>query len=130
VSDILHKAGLRKHAQRKPVFSRNKLRSVIGQGVDHVEDVIKYLEPKLIGHKFRDRYIFLEALTHPSCQRDEFTESYQRLEFLGDAVLDMIVASALFADDANLSQGKMTQIKTALVNAQFLAYLAMQLTLT
>ncbi|OBT60783.1 hypothetical protein VE03_09971 [Pseudogymnoascus sp. 23342-1-I1] len=85
---------------------------------------------ELIGHKFRDRYIFLEALTHPSCQRDEFTESYQRLEFLGDAVLDMIVASALFADDANLSQGKMTQIKTALVNAQFLAYLAMQLTLT
>ncbi|KFY26712.1 hypothetical protein V493_03913 [Pseudogymnoascus sp. VKM F-4281 (FW-2241)] len=85
---------------------------------------------ELVGYKFRDSYIFLEAFTHPSCQRDEFTESYQRLEFLGDAVLDMIVASALFAADANLSQGKMTQIKTALVNAQFLAYLAMQLTLT
>jgi dsRNA-specific ribonuclease len=50
----------------------------------------------LIGHQFRDKALVVEALTHPFCERDTITESYQRFEFLGNVVLDIIVVSLLF----------------------------------
>ena len=80
----------------------------------------------LIGHKFLDKGLLLEALTHPSCERDAVTDSYQRLEFLGDAVLDMIVVSVLFKHKPYRSHGDMTLIKAALVNADLLAFFCME----
>lgn len=77
----------------------------------------------LIGRRFDRKALLLEALTHPACERDVQTESYQRLEFLGDAVLDMLVTSFLVGQ--NLSQGVMTQIKAALVNANLLGFFCM-----
>jgi dsRNA-specific ribonuclease len=47
-------------------------------------------------NKFLDKGLLQEALTHPSCERDTLTELYQRLGFLGDAVLDIIVVKAIF----------------------------------
>lgn len=81
----------------------------------------------VIGHTFGDRYIIWEALTHPSWRRDTSTGSYQRLEFLGDAILDMIIARRLYQSKPDLTESQMTQIKSAMVNANFLAYLCLGL---
>ncbi|OJJ50718.1 hypothetical protein ASPZODRAFT_86279 [Penicilliopsis zonata CBS 506.65] len=87
------------------------------------------LTPELkehIGYTFRDESLLLEALTHPSCEYDETTQSYQRLEFLGDAVLDMVVAGVLARHGGAYSPHEMTTIKHALVNANLLAFFCME----
>jgi dsRNA-specific ribonuclease len=83
----------------------------------------------LVGYQFQDKTLFVEALTHPSCDSDTMTESYQRLEFLGDAVLDMVVVSTIFKHNQVYSHGDMTQMKAALVNADFLAFLCLELSI-
>jgi dsRNA-specific ribonuclease len=85
---------------------------------------------KIIGYRFLDRTLLAEALTHPSCERDIVTESYQRLEFLGDAVLDMIVVSVLSKHEPHRSHGEMTMIKAALVSADLLAFFCMEFSIT
>ena len=81
--------------------------------------------PCLIGYTFKDATLLTEALTHPSCEHDATTQSYQRLEYLGDAVLDIIVMSMLASLPHQLSQGAMTLIKHAVVNANLLAFFCM-----
>lgn len=87
------------------------------------------LEPhrlaNLLGYTFNDASLLTEAMTHPSCEYDTTTQSYQRIEYLGDAVLDMVVVSVLAAHPNQLSQGRMTLIKHAVVNANLLAFLCM-----
>ena len=79
----------------------------------------------LIEYSFNNTTLLLEALTHPSCGGHSRTDSYQRLEYLGDAVLDMLVARHMASRLHILSQGQMTQIKAALVNAQLLGFLCL-----
>ncbi|KAH8717036.1 dicer-like protein 2 [Phaeosphaeriaceae sp. PMI808] len=75
----------------------------------------------LIGHTFRKKMLLLEALTHSSF-RGATHNSYERLEFLGDAVLDYIVSKRLYAHKPPMSHQKMHAIRTATVNASFLAF--------
>ncbi|OJJ33462.1 hypothetical protein ASPWEDRAFT_622733 [Aspergillus wentii DTO 134E9] len=82
-----------------------------------------------IGYSFTDKSLLVEALTHPSCEYDAHSQSYQRLEFLGDAVLDMVVVTAIFQHPAEVSPGDMTLIKHALVNANLLAFLCMEISI-
>jgi dsRNA-specific ribonuclease len=84
----------------------------------------------LIGYRFLNKTLLLEATTHPSYERDAITESYQRLEFLGDAVLDMIIVSVLSKHKPHRSHGDMTVIKAALVNADLLAFFCMKFSIT
>ena len=77
----------------------------------------------MLGRSFNSKYILLEALTHPSCATCASTEPYQRLEFLGDAVLDFIVVTDLYERLPEASQSLMTEIRAALVNSDFLAFL-------
>ncbi|TQB67979.1 Dicer-like protein 2 [Monascus purpureus] len=80
-----------------------------------------------IGYKFKDESFLAEALTHPSCDFDVKTQSYQRLEFLGDAVLDMLIVSTITKHSTmEMPPGAMTQLKAAFVNAQLLAFLCME----
>ena len=80
----------------------------------------------LIGYKFHDETLLTEALTHPSCDYDLETQSYQRLEFLGDAVLDMVVISTIARHPVEVQPGRMTRMKHALVSANLLAFLCME----
>jgi dsRNA-specific ribonuclease len=80
----------------------------------------------LIGYRFQDGSLLREALTHPSCGVDAKTESYQRLEFLGDAVLDVVISTHLSHCLPELSQGQMTRIKAALANRNLLGYLCLR----
>lgn len=85
---------------------------------------------QLLDFKFKNRTLIWEALTHPSWQRDQSTGSYQRLEFLGDAVLDFLVAKRLYSQCPKIAEGRMTELRAALVNADFLAFLCMDFALT
>lgn len=77
----------------------------------------------LLGYTFSKKILLVEALTHP-CSKDH-SMSYQRLEFLGDSVLDHLVVQELFK--APKSHKDMTLMRSTLVHADFLAFLCMNL---
>lgn len=81
----------------------------------------------VIGRRFSDRNLLTQSLTHPSCGHSVRTESYQRLEFLGDAVLDLLIVRRLTASPAatTYTPGRMTSIRAAVANAQFLGFLCL-----
>ncbi|KAE8349614.1 ATP-dependent helicase dcl2 [Aspergillus coremiiformis] len=79
-----------------------------------------------LGYTFKNEDLLIEALTHPSCQHDHSTQSYQRLEFLGDAILDMVIVPTIFQYSNKISPGDMTFIKHAVVNANLLAFFCME----
>ncbi|KAI0299668.1 hypothetical protein B0F90DRAFT_1727667 [Multifurca ochricompacta] len=81
----------------------------------------------ILGYTFCRKAIAVEALTHSSYQSNLATISYERMEFLGDAVLDMLVTDFLYhAPGKEYSPGKIHMIKTAVVNAHFLAMLCLR----
>ncbi|HIP54799.1 MAG TPA: ribonuclease III [Sulfurimonas autotrophica] len=73
---------------------------------------IKTLEEKL-GYKFHDKKLIIEALTHKSYKQPYDNE---RLEFLGDAVLDLVVGEYLFRKFRTSDEGKLSKIRASLVN--------------
>ncbi|DAB28817.1 MAG: ribonuclease III [Sulfurimonas sp. RIFOXYD12_FULL_33_39] len=73
---------------------------------------IEVLE-KTLGYEFKDEKLIIEALTHKSHKQPYDNE---RLEFLGDAVLDLIVGEYLFFKFSNSDEGKLSKIRASLVN--------------
>ena len=72
--------------------------------------------------KFQDPLLLELALTHPSyCHENPGMASNERLEFLGDAVLGLVVGEALYRRDAGLSEGQMTELRARLVSGEALA---------
>ncbi|KAI0059577.1 P-loop containing nucleoside triphosphate hydrolase protein [Artomyces pyxidatus] len=81
----------------------------------------------ILGYNFHRKTLLVEALTHASYQSDLETISYERMEFLGDSVLDMIVTDYLYhAPGKEYSPGQMHQRKSAIVNAHFLAMICLR----
>jgi len=68
---------------------------------------------KTLGYEFKDQKLLIEALTHKSYKQPYDNE---RLEFLGDAVLDLIVGEYLFKKFANSNEGNLSKIRASLVN--------------
>lgn len=86
------------------------------------------LEERL-GHVFRDRSLLLQALTHRSYLNENTSYEYphnERLEFLGDAVLELVVTESLYKNYAN-DEGDLTNWRAALVNAKTLSVIAKEL---
>ncbi|XP_063233868.1 endoribonuclease Dcr-1 isoform X2 [Bacillus rossius redtenbacheri] len=79
-----------------------------------------------IGYMFRDRSYLLQALTHASYSPNRLTDCYQRLEFLGDAVLDYLITRHLYEDSRQHSPGALTDLRSALVNNTIFASLAVR----
>ena len=96
-----------------------------GKGVSNLID--QHRLAGLIGYTFQDPALLTEALTHASCEYDMTTQSYQRLEFLGDAILDMVVMAVIAAHPVEMDQGPMTLLKHSVVNANLLAFFCMDL---
>ncbi len=72
-----------------------------------------------IGYRFKKPELFLEALTHPSLAHEKgglHNHHNQRLEFLGDAVLQLILTDQIFRLYPELPEGKLTQIRAHLAN--------------
>ncbi len=66
-----------------------------------------------INYEFHDEALILEALTHKSCKKPYNNE---RLEFLGDAVLDLIVGEYLFKKFPKVNEGDLSKLRASLVN--------------
>ncbi|XP_062008969.1 endoribonuclease Dicer homolog 2-like [Rosa rugosa] len=76
---------------------------------------VKHLE-KQLNYSFRDPSLLVEALTHGSYMLPEIPGCYQRLEFLGDAVLDYLITSYLYNKYPGMSPGVLTNMRSASVN--------------
>ena len=77
-----------------------------------LEDKIEYI--------FDDSQILSRALTH----RSHSPENYERLEFLGDAVLDMVLSEKLYNHFTEIEEGRLSRIRAHLVNQKALAEIA------
>jgi endoribonuclease Dicer len=101
--------------------------SRVGVELDSYPPQLEYVE-RMLGYTFKRKLLLVEALTHASYQQNSYTPSYERLEFLGDCVLDMIVTDYLYhAPGKNYSPGHMHLRKSALVNGHFLAYICLRM---
>ena len=81
----------------------------------------------LLGFRFRDPSLFRRALLHRSyCNEHglDATESYERLEFLGDAVLELVVSDHLFRHFPEADEGQLTKARASLVKGETLAAVA------
>ena len=87
---------------------------------------IKDLEAKL-NYRFKDPKLLETALTHPSFGGDHHVPHYQRLEFLGDAVLELAVSRYLFFELPEVDEGKLTRIRAYLVREETLCRAASRL---
>ncbi|XP_050216578.1 dicer-like protein 4 isoform X2 [Mercurialis annua] len=77
----------------------------------------------LLGRQFVNRGLLLQAFVHPSYNKHG-GGCYQRLEFLGDAVLDYLITSFLFSVYPKLKPGPLTDLRSALVNNRTFAIVA------
>lgn len=74
----------------------------------------------LLGHEFADSRLLEQALTHRSAARN----NNERLEFLGDSLVNLIVAELIFDNHPRASEGEMTRLRSSLVSGVALAELA------
>ena len=77
----------------------------------------------ILGYRFSDPVLLEESLTHASIAATRL-KSNERLEFLGDAVLDLIVCEALFRKFPTELEGELTKIKSAVVSRRTCAEIA------
>ncbi len=83
-----------------------------------------------LGHVFVDRSLFELALRHRSwCAENGGVASNERLEFLGDSVLGLVVTDHLYRTEPDLSEGTLAQRRAELVNARTLADVAREVDL-
>ncbi len=83
-----------------------------------------------INYKFKKKELLIYALTHSSKEKNSNSKShFERMEFLGDAVLNMVVTEKLFKEFPDLREGDMSKKKSKLVSRKFLAVKAIELNL-
>lgn len=82
----------------------------------------------VVGHDFRDLALLRLALTHSSYSAEHDDEpSNERLEFLGDAVIGLVLADEMYRRHADFDEGVLTDLRKSVVNAQTLAIAARRL---
>lgn len=84
---------------------------------------------RLIGHKFNDSSLLKTALTHSSYANENHTRDNERLEFLGDSVLSIIISEYIFRRMQNVDEGDLTKFRATLVCEQSLAAVAEKISL-
>ena len=85
-----------------------------------------------IGYSFRNKALLRQALTHSSYaneRRINKCEDYERLEFLGDAILEMVSSDFLFHEHPDMPEGQLTKTRASMVCEQSLAICARDLEL-
>nr|AJA90756.1 Dicer-like 3 [Cycas revoluta] len=80
----------------------------------------------LLGYTFQNKGLLVEAITHASQQDPEGGCCYQRLEFLGDSVLDLLITRHLFSMHPGLTPGVLTDLRSAAVNNENFARVAVK----
>ncbi|CAF3801087.1 unnamed protein product [Rotaria sp. Silwood1] len=86
------------------------------QAFNEIETKIQYV--------FQNKAYLIAAFTHPSNFSNPIIDSYERLEFLGDAILDFLVTRHVFVNyNENMTPGRVTNIRQDLLNNDRLAYI-------
>lgn len=89
---------------------------------------LEELENK-IGYHFNDKLLLRQALTHSSFANEQKInkyDDYERLEFLGDAVLELVSSEFLFHENASMPEGQLTRLRASIVCEPALAFCARQ----
>ncbi len=84
---------------------------------------------KIAGYKFRDKSLFKKALTHSSYANEKNCSCNERLEFLGDSVLGLVVSNYLFEKLGEYNEGDLSKIRASLVCEESLAKIARKIDL-
>lgn len=95
------------------------------------EDKLLELEKKT-GHKFHDKTLLKQAITHSSFSNEQKINKqkhYERLEFLGDAVLELVSSDFLFEEHPEMQEGQLTKLRASIVCEPSLAFCAKDLNL-
>lgn len=89
---------------------------------------------EIAGHRFTDGRLAQAALTHSSYlhehPEEEHAEDFERLEFLGDAVVDLVIGEELYRRFPDATEGELTALRAQLVSSAALAPVATRLGLT
>jgi ribonuclease-3 len=86
---------------------------------------------KKILYQFNDMNLLEEALTHPSIDQDKETKrNYERLELLGDAVLNLIITEILYDQFPNENEGSIVKRRSVLISSNSLVTIATQIELS
>ena len=91
-----------------------------------MNEVLDELQSK-IGYSFKNRDLLKQALTHSSFaneQKINKLKNYERLEFLGDAVLELVSSEFLFKENPQMPEGQLTKLRASMVCEPALAYCA------
>lgn len=95
------------------------------------EYTLQNLEER-IGYQFQDINLLRQALTHSSFTNERKinkTENYERLEFLGDAVLELVSSEFLYNENEDMPEGQLTRLRASMVCEPALAYCARDINL-
>ena len=85
----------------------------------------KFLE--VMGIPYKDIHLFKEAFTHPSYTNENKGKNYERLEFLGDSVLQYYVSKFIYEKYPNKPEGELTLLRSKLVREESLARFSREL---
>lgn len=94
-----------------------------------MKEVLDELQEK-IGYRFQDVNLLKQALTHSSFANEQKVnklKNYERLEFLGDAVLELVSSEFLFIENPDMPEGQLTKLRASMVCEPALAYCAKDL---
>lgn len=94
-----------------------------------MEDIEKF--EKILNYKFKDRSLLIQALSHSSYanEKKKIRTSNERLEFLGDSVLSIVVSQYLFEHLTHIAEGELTKLRASLVCEKSLHIFAKQINL-
>lgn len=93
------------------------------------ENIGRHPLESVLGYRFADTRLLDRALTHASLVESRLA-SNERMEFLGDAILGLVVCECIYRKYPSLLEGEMTKIKSLAVSRQMCARIAMQMGLT
>lgn len=85
---------------------------------------------KIIGYEFKNKLLLKRAFSHSSYINEEHlkkSECNERLEFLGDAVLELVTSEFLFNRDSEMQEGELTKLRASIVCEPSLSYIAREL---
>jgi ribonuclease-3 len=91
-----------------------------------VSDQVSKLE-EAIGYIFKKKDIVIEAITHPSCHIEITKKNNERLEFLGDAVLNLIIAEILYEKYNDSMEDKLSSMRAKLISCDAICLVAGEL---
>lgn len=111
-----------KQTPKDPILKENTKLSEINYLLPDWEKI----ETDILGYHFQNRGYLLQALTHASFTPNRITQSYETLEFVGDAILDFLITCHIFESCGNLDPGELTDLRSALVNNNTFASLVVR----